>query len=522
MEECNEVIRIKLKQEKQLVLKTGSGKVEDEEEKQPGPELTKTAKIEEDIRKAKLRDIARMKDELQQKLMCLSENAELLQKGIATTPKIKKDKEYYMLSKADRRGLKTEFEAKRQEALEFVKKTQVESKIRKKREKEKRKMEDEKLKREMEEKGKEAKAKEAEQVASRHEEAVKNMQLLKQKREEDLKKQQEQEEKFQPKAEYLYQKYEERYKKNVELPLLEARKQILAEKRNVLKPVTKDELEERLKKYEQIAMEKEEERKRELKRKKEQEAELAEKQKRFKTDISEKIHERDIKQKVEEEIKAGARIVLKKKMDDYAHTLKEKCPVVPSERKASELKQMIERIKHPVKESKDVRKDYLPSTLRSKRASHSADKDGKKEQQNRSLDDKNKGGSDTNRLASHNNKQKSSVDAKTLEEMRRRKEEKAKQLDYLTSIRIKREEKYKVSKPDRYNWASDIKNEKIGALEKRERVERKARMIEEQAKKKEQLYYLKGGAEKNVEMGEYVSDMFIDAIKAKLAILDNI
>lgn len=50
----------------------------------------------------------------------------------------------------------------------------------------------------------------------------------------------------------------------------------------------------------------------------------------------------------------------------------------------------------------------------------------------------------------------------------------------------------------------------------------KAKKLEEKAKRKEQLILLNGGPEKNSQLGDDVSNMLIDAIRAKLTILDNI
>eukprot|EP01022_Parablepharisma_sp_SALTPOND_P014302 TRINITY_DN1933_c0_g1_i1.p3 TRINITY_DN1933_c0_g1~~TRINITY_DN1933_c0_g1_i1.p3 ORF type:complete len:638 (-),score=168.53 TRINITY_DN1933_c0_g1_i1:2974-4887(-) len=511
LEECNKKVRTKLEGSEELVIKVGKP-VENTVEEAAEVLVHKNEKIEEEIKKTKLKEILRMKEELQQKLMSLSENEELLHKTsiLEGSKKMHKDKEYYMLSKEERKKLRTEFEMKRTEALEFVKKKQAEKRERLKRELEKRKLEEEKRIAEEEVKEKEK----AEKNAARKEEMLKALQEAKQKREKELKEQREQFEKSPSPPAYSNQKFEENYRKSVELPLLEAKKKILAEKRNLLKPITKEELEEHEKKLEELAKQREQERVARLQKRKEEEGLFAEQQKRFKTAISEKIHERDVKQKEEEEKRYKERKLLKQKMESYAHLLKEEHPVIPNENKAKELQQMIERLKHPVKERKDVRSQYLPSTLsKIKRASHSAEKekDGKKPR----LEEKRKSGTVSR-------SQKLEQDTKTVEDLLKpKKEEKAKQLDYLTSLRLKREEKYKISKPNMYDWSADIKNEKISVLEKRERVERKAKMIEEQAKKKEQLYYLKGGPEKNLEMGEYVSDMFLDAIKAKLSILGN-
>jgi hypothetical protein len=67
-----------------------------------------------------------------------------------------------------------------------------------------------------------------------------------------------------------------------------------------------------------------------------------------------------------------------------------------------------------------------------------------------------------------------------------------------------------------------IKNDKYSLIENVEQIKIKAQMLEEQAKMKEKFLQLNGGAEKNPELGEDVSNMLIDAIKAKLTILENI
>jgi hypothetical protein len=71
-------------------------------------------------------------------------------------------------------------------------------------------------------------------------------------------------------------------------------------------------------------------------------------------------------------------------------------------------------------------------------------------------------------------------------------------------------------------WEKIIKNNKHSLLENVEEIRIKAQMLEEQAKMKEKLLHYNGGTEKNPELGEDVSNMYIDAIKAKLTILENI
>jgi hypothetical protein len=67
-----------------------------------------------------------------------------------------------------------------------------------------------------------------------------------------------------------------------------------------------------------------------------------------------------------------------------------------------------------------------------------------------------------------------------------------------------------------------INNKNYTLLDNVENIKIKAQMLEEQAKMKEKYLKHSGGAEKNPELGEDVSNMMIDAIKAKLTILENI
>ena len=67
-----------------------------------------------------------------------------------------------------------------------------------------------------------------------------------------------------------------------------------------------------------------------------------------------------------------------------------------------------------------------------------------------------------------------------------------------------------------------ISNDKFSLIENVEQIKIRANILEEQAKMKEKFLQLNGGAEKNPELGENVSNMLIDAIKAKLTILESI
>ncbi len=95
----------------------------------------------------------------------------------------------------------------------------------------------------------------------------------------------------------------------------------------------------------------------------------------------------------------------------------------------------------------------------------------------------------------------------------------------------------------RQEWVVHLNNKKLSKKEKFIKIKEKAREIEEMALRKEQLLNVKshdalkgiGGLitrdsimpsitknEKNIEETLEVNNMLVDAIKAKLAILDNI
>lgn len=495
--------------------------------------LKKSMRIEEEIRKAKLKDVKKMKEELEQKLSSLNQNASFL----ATSPITKKDMlNEKGLTKEEKQKLEEELEKKRKEAEEFIIKLKKEKQERKKKEEERMKQLEEKLKKDSEELNKRLKEKEEEMLKKRKEETMKTYELLKKQREEDSKKKEEVIAKtfVPPKDEYLYKKLEEKYNKEVLMPELESKKQELAKKRNLFKPVRKEELEEHMRKFEQVMAQKEEARLEEIKHRKEQQQNIAVEIRKFKTQTLEKKIEEERKLKEEMEKKKHVKADLREKMESYAHLLKETVTVKTSDQKAAELKKQIESLKHPVRQNRDTRKEYdlavlNKRSLKDNAGSRSMDKLRAESSQpgdtegGAKLVDRATEIAKSQRFSAKEKKKRDKALA-LQEEIKKAEEakEKAKKLDYLGELRKKREEHYGASKPVKYDWTNDLKDEKLNPSEKYSRLVGKANMIEEQAKMKEKLLQAKGGTEKNPEMGEFVSDMFIDAIKAKLAILENL
>ena len=100
------------------------------------------------------------------------------------------------------------------------------------------------------------------------------------------------------------------------------------------------------------------------------------------------------------------------------------------------------------------------------------------------------------------------------------------ELDYLKDIRVKRQERLAGSDlkeedlPNRmHEWKGLQTNEQIDNLSKAQLLREKARAIEENAQRRE--IYLRNAGDEAAD-GEQVNDMLIDAIQAKVAILDAI
>eukprot|EP00831_Metopus_contortus_P065572 TRINITY_DN5856_c0_g1_i2.p4 TRINITY_DN5856_c0_g1~~TRINITY_DN5856_c0_g1_i2.p4 ORF type:complete len:153 (+),score=55.50 TRINITY_DN5856_c0_g1_i2:562-1020(+) len=107
------------------------------------------------------------------------------------------------------------------------------------------------------------------------------------------------------KDEPLYKKMEEKYNKEVVMPSLEMKKKELALKRNRLKPVSIEEIEEHTRKHEELAALREEERKNLQKEKHKEELEILNQLNKYRTPTIEKmnqfeeeLHEEQEKKKV--------------------------------------------------------------------------------------------------------------------------------------------------------------------------------------------------------------------------------
>jgi len=324
------------------------------------------------------------------------------------------------------------------------------------------------------------------------------------KRQEEMKQMLEQSKgKAMPSRDYIYKRIEAKYKEENEKASLQMRKEELERKRSKLKPISKEVIKEHMQNYSQIMNQRREVQVQKYQNQKIEEALRAEIQKQYLTSFSQKTYIKDQAAKWREKNVKQYKKALRTKMIQYSELVKELRPLKESKAKAMELKSIISRLKHPVREQRDVKANYEISKviqmdtgrrLRPKKAEQ------------------------YNSLGSKIGSRKSLVDRS------RRSFEpaiipaKSAQKSYLGYNKTGASS---VVKAKKYNWEEDIKNQRLNMNDKYSIVLGKVGLMEQQAKMKEKIMNAQSNSNTNFELGESVSDIFVNAIRAKLALLDN-
>ena len=408
-----------------------------------------------------------------------------------------------------------EFTKKKEEATAFIKKIQKDKTVWKKNEAKRLNSIAEKRRKEIEEKEDEIAQKEFEVKKKRREESEKLFQKLKQKREEEKKIF---DERFSSRlrnnpSNYLYKKLEEKYNTEILMPSLEKKKQELAEHRNIYKPMNWVEIKEHEREHHRIIMRHSEEKAQEFAELKAKELSLAKLKKQVKNEISTRCELQDIKEKEERALKEKQKVELKDKMKKYSDLVKDITVIKASPKKAAELKSIISRLKHPVREARDTRKLYDLSIInnRANRIQKPVLTSVNRSQINGNYFKIVSSRGRTNPIDDGSSKSPSQTDSS----------KKSLKFDYLAEQRRKRERNpILISKS--INWEKDLNNPSLGMEQKCNLVIGKASQIEREARIKEDLLRARGGADKNPGLESNITDMFIEAIKAKLAVLENV
>lgn len=462
--------------------------------------------VEENIRRIRLAEVKRMKLELEQKLAIISDKEMRLHNGARA-------RHERHLSKEDKKKYEEELDERRKEAAEFIQTINAQKRERHRKEHERQRLIKEKRQKEEEEQRRKLKEREEEMLRRRKEETMKVYESIRKKREEELRRREETQASVTLPTEegYLYKKLEERYNNNVLLPILEEKKKELAKKRSHFKSLNKEELEDHIKKYDLLMAQKEEARKNEWKMRKKREQILHMEMTKFQTPV---LHRQNLLRtmtKQEEEKRQQEKKEKKERLSRFLEHIRNSHPVKISSTKVEELKKQVDKLRHPVRKARDTRKDYDLAKINNRSLgamseTHSDEKTSSERRRHSHASRKRHTGS------KRPEKLSATIEDKSAGSLQKK--------DYLAEMRkLKERSKAKRAK---YDWTNDIHDKNLNSIEKYNKVVEKADLIEEQARRKEQMLRAKGGAEKDPDMGEVVSDMFIDAIKAKLAVLENL
>lgn len=442
----------------------------------------KLSLIEEDIRKLKLKEAKKQRSELERKLLFLNESVENLAHSRKRSPSVKA-------------LTKEELEKKQRCAEEFVIKMEAEKKERRKREEQRLKAQYKKAMKELKEQNDKLKEQQEEVLRRRREDSIKAYEQLRRKRQEEMQKLEEVKDRPSPVPEdYLYKKLADKYEKEVLMPTLENRKKELAFKRNQFKPIDRNELNEHLRKYEHFMLQKDEERQSEQRARREKEQEQKDLINKLATPALKKEQLKEQAARDERQRRAHDRQERRAKMANYAKVVRETHPVSIDVSKAEEVRRKVQQLTSPPQVP--VLKRKTPSLkLKSVKPISNSSK------QLISLKQRNDRGRNKDRLEAGG---ASKTDR-----------------DPLADFRRKREARHNASHRAS-DWTLDLSNKKLSAREKYERVMAKAGNMEQQAMRQEEIMKLKGNVESNMEIGETITDMYLDSIKAKLAILTEL
>lgn len=388
------------------------------------------------------------------------------------------------------------------QAKEFAEKMEQERLLKKKKEAEKRK----KMRQKMKEQEAQLAKEQAEREAEKEKERKAKLEELKRKEEERKKAIKDAENFYKENLKQiekpLYKKIEKEFEKNYVIPELEKRKKELAEKRNFVKPIDRSELDEHAQKYEEIR--KQEMAKRQMKYNDSSDYDPSV----YKTKFLDSVLDYDSQNKAQEAKKNEEIAELQKKKKNYAKLVLETHKPRVSKRKKMEMDLIKQNLQNPT--AFERIKKRMVSSSQNKITPY------KNLKPSSTIDDR-------DNLSSVRKPKYKDFDWREknrfMEVPKPPKE--FKKIDYLTDMRTKKNNKDETRSENRgyHNWDEELS--KYEGDDKIYHMKEKARMLEQEALKKEQLMKVHQGGDNTADRNQ-VNDMIIDSIKAKIALLDNI
>ena len=453
----------------------------------------------------RIKQSVKTKQELEKKLKYIQDNIGYLS-AMELEKSSKSVREYSWLTEEERKKWQEGWMKKAQDAEEFTKKVAAIQKEIKQRQKDKDKNLQAKLAKDEEEKQRKEKEEAELKIKQKEEEKLKHVEELEEKKKERLAMAKLATDKP-PKKTYLYQKMTQHYVDDVEMPELEKRKKEIADKRNVYKPIRMDDIEEFRKKHDEQMKKSDEERKKEQVHKVKEQAKYHEKvikelKSGFTDEVIKKDNEKKAKVKEEEELHKEKNA----KMKNYAKMVKESHLPVASEAKALELKKQIEQLKHQPRKpkEKDPNEKKQPRTPAetTKNPIKGVAKDG-----------------DSKPVCPKAKKKKQGESTKSIEGDKDKKKPVQGKIDYLSELAKNRGDSTRKSLLEQ-NFKKVINNAQLSPNDKYQLIKAQTEVLEQNARQKEALLSMKGDLNLNVNVGKEVSDMYINAIKAKLSLLE--
>jgi hypothetical protein len=451
------------------------------------------SKVEDKIKRSRLESTIKVKKEMEEKVKLLDEKLRLLSQvdyNSVPSPKIEFQKKVFVERK------KEDSEEQKRHAVEFAKKMIINQKETNRKK--------EVLFKQMEEKiAKDKEREELEKKQKEEEEEKQRKELLLKKIEESHAKRQEQQSKIAndtalPKKKYLYEVIQQEYESISQFSELEKRKKIIAEKRNVYKPIRRCDFLEHERNYESQIKKKEEERKKEKIKAQTEDPAYKHKVEQYKT----KFADDAMKSATEAKAKLKATDAYKKgkmeKMLTYAKAAQETYAPIQSVEKAKEVQNTIEKLTKPKRRSNSSKKI-------SRSSKHSAPPNET---------------DITQPLESKPGVPKAPIIYKKRANTKDqpKEDQPKKKIDYLSELRNKGVMRKVEDIQRTTDYESVIKSEKYSPREKLEKVRDQASNMERQARKKELLLNSKVSGKGFLEVENEVSDMYIQAIKAKLSL----
>jgi len=298
----------------------------------------------------------------------------------------------------------------------------------------------------------------------------------------------------------LYKRYEEKYKKEVVLPMIKKSSEILENKRKIfLQKINHEEIDKHAKSFENIIENRKFLKNKEIIENRKNEKIFMKLKKSLVTPVSERVQKIDISYKEEKE-----KIQKRKKefhtiCSNYSKFVKESIKIKPNISKTIELKERISELKKSVRIPKNTKKDYIISNIF---------------KQNKSAN------------ISQNSSFKIIKKAKTPQIKEEKPKKSINYLDIIRNQRMKKEENLLRSVTPSLpklpqicdGWKQDLKNEKLNKNQKVNKILGKVEYLDDVVNRNEKLLKFTG----NKDLETKVNFMLVDSIKAKLAILNEL